>query len=643
MKTGNLFPRDQTQSPNKIEGVQHQALEIGRNRMFVTAGMLALAFVVIGAKLVNLMALENDSEPRLAHSAILTSSRADIVDRNGVILATNLPSALLAVKPPMLLRDGVNIREISEKLASIIPSLNALTVYEDLISDESYIRLAKALTPKQIYEVKRLGVRGLEVRAQEYRAYPHGRLMVHTLGLTDIDGKGIEGVEKYFDYQLRVQREPLRLSIDIRIQDILRTELQASIDEFKAIGGAGVVMDAKTGEIIAMSSLPDFDPRDRSERTKSQTLNRVTSGVYEMGSTFKLFTAAMALDTNTVTMYSSYDASEPIRIARHTIRDFHAKNRRLTIPEIILHSSNIGAAKMAVDVGVESQQDYLERFGLLQAVDFELPEVGKPIVPGVWREINTMTVSYGHGISVNALQLVNGISTLVNGGIRRSPTLLDQHGIVRDGTRVISENTSKNMRQLMRVVVNYGTGKNASAKGYLVGGKTGTADKVVGNSYSNNAKISSFVGAFPINDPKYVLFAMIDEPTGNKRTYNYATGGWVAAPVVKKVIERMAPILGMAPDMDAVMEMPKSVTARLNKKPSATKKASPIVKPVIRKTVTPKFTPNTQPVSGDKEEMLKRARKALNLAFTESQGDFEEEYRIVPANTGTTGQEIATR
>ena len=382
-------------------------------------------------------------------------------------------------------------------------------------------------------------------------------MAAHVLGLTNVDGLGVAGIEKKFDQDLRSGNSPIKLSLDLRIQAILQEEISNTVKEFSAIGGAGIVMDVTTGEVIAMASLPDFDPNTPNNISDDAAFNRVTLGVYEMGSTFKLFTAAMALDSGTVTMKSGYDASHPIRVARFAISDYHAKNRWLSVPEIILHSSNIGAAKMAIDVGTLGQQKYLSRLGLLDPAELELPEIGKPLLPSPWRPINTMTISYGHGIAVSSVQLANGISSLVNGGIHRPATLMKVSDGASLGRRVLSAKTSLQMRRLMRLVVTGGTGRKADVPGYLIGGKTGTADKLRGRGYAKSSRIASFAGAFPMNDPRYTVLVVIDEPHGTKKTFDYATGGWVAAPAVGRIVRRMGPVVGIAPALDAVFEIPK--------------------------------------------------------------------------------------
>ena len=345
----------------------------------------------------------------------------------------------------------------------------------------------------------------------------------------------------------------LALSIDIRVQHVLRQELLATVKRFSAIGAAGIVLDVETGETIAMVSLPDFDPHNPTSLDQQTLFNRATLGVYEQGSMFKIFTSAMALDSGSANMSTSFDASKPIKIARFTISDYRGQNRWLSLPEVMIHSSNIGAAKMAVAAGTNVQRKYLGALGMLRPATIELPEVGAPMVPSPWREINTMTLGFGHGIAVSPLQMAGGVAAVVNGGLLRPLTLLKRvPGEKPEGSRVISQQTSNELRKLMRAVVVEGSGKNANAPGYLVGGKTGTAEKIGEHGgYKRKALLSSFVGAFPMHQPRYVIIASIDEPHGIKESFGFATGGWTAAPAVGRTISRIAPILGVAPVDDA--------------------------------------------------------------------------------------------
>jgi cell division protein FtsI (penicillin-binding protein 3) len=630
----------------QMEGVRKQALETGRNRLLVTGMVMTMAFAAIGARLVDLAVLEGGSEPRLAHAPTIGSSasgRADIIDRNGMILATSLPTVSLYADPAGVLDPD----EAIAKLAAALPVLDSKELRAKLTGGGRFVWLARNLTPKQHYRINSLGLPGIGFKKGERRVYPHGVLASHVLGLTDVDGRGVAGLESYFDQSLRADGGPLRLSIDLRVQSVLRSELAASMAEFKAIGAAGLVMDVTTGELIAMTSLPDYDPNDPGSMAANAVFNRAAKGVYEMGSTFKLFTAAMALDSGTVDVNDGYDASQPIQVSRFKISDYHGKNRWLSVPEIILYSSNIGAAKMAMDVGTKGQRDYLDKFGLLRAVGLELPEVGKPLLPTVWRPINTMTISFGHGISVSPVNLVAGVSTLINGGVYRAPTLLKpKAGSVGIGQRVITPETSNQMRSLMRLVVSRGTGRKANVPGYLVGGKTGTAEKISRRGYSKSAKLSSFVGAFPMNDPRYVVLALLDEPIGNKRTFNYATGGWVAAPVVGKVIARMAPMVGIAPAMNMEIDMPEIVTRKAMPQPR-----KPVRKAKTRQAV---YRPDAKRWADDvaravgvkpiqqtqaEADLILRARTALTRAVVAR----EQHRRLLSTAVSLVERDVATR
>ncbi len=538
----------------QVEGVRKQALEMGRSRLVATGTLIMMAFVAISIRLVDLMVLGGAAEPQIA-SAYMTirtpAARSDIVDRNGILVATSLPTASLYADPTLV----PDTEDVVERLFKVLPDINRAEVLTKLTSKRRFVWIKRNLTPDEQYDVNRLGIPGLSFQREERRIYPHGPLMSHVVGLTDTDGRGIAGVERFFDGVLDGGEQPLRLSLDVRVQAIVRNELMRTMEEFSAIGAAGIVMDANTGELLSMVSLPDFDPNVPGVADFDSIFNRAAKGVYEMGSTFKLFTAAMALDLGTVGLEDGYDASEPIQVARFTITDYHGKNRWLSVPEILIYSSNIGAAKMAMDVGTERQRRYLDDLGLIQPANIELPEVGRPLTPAPWRDINTMTISYGHGIAVSPLQLASGVAILVNGGIRRQSTLLKiATGAAIPGERILSESTSIKMRALMRLVVQRGTGKNAEVEGYPVGGKTGTADKQVAGKYSRDSRIASFVGAFPIHDPRYVVLVMVDEPKGTKQTFNYATGGWVAAPAVSNIVSRMGPMMGIAPTRIAAME-----------------------------------------------------------------------------------------
>jgi cell division protein FtsI (penicillin-binding protein 3) len=529
-----------------LEGSVKLALETGRTRLLVASVVFALAFAVIGIRLVELSLTTRGNEPSIALEATpskLATGRADILDRNGIVLATTLPTASLYANPRQL-RDA---EETARQLSAVLPELSPKALVEKLSADRSFVWLKRNLTPVQQYRINRLGIPGLNFQREERRVYPHGDLLSHSVGFTGLDNDGLAGIERHFDRQLRGASAPLQLSLDLRIQHLMAEELAGAMKEFKAIGAAGIVLDAKSGEVLAMVSLPTFDPSAPGSAEADTRFNRATLGIYEMGSVFKIFTTAMALDAGVVTLDDGYDISHPIKVSRFVIRDFKTKKGWHSVPEIFIYSSNIGTVRMAMDAGTVMQQLFLERLGLLEVPRLELAEVGKPMSPSPWREINTMTISYGHGLAVSPLQLASGVAAIVNGELKPATLVKRPEGEAVQGRRVIAEDTSLKMRQLMRLVVTEGTGRKAEAQGYLVGGKTGTADKQKGRGYARDARIASFVGAFPMNDPRYVVFAMVDEPKGNKSTFGYATGGWVAAPVVRRVVERMGPLLGIGP------------------------------------------------------------------------------------------------
>ena len=536
----------------RLDGVRMQALEAGRSRLVATSALFLIAFAVIGARMLDVSLLERGpsrpvASPQTAPDG-LEMERADIADRNGVLLASSLPTVSLHARPDDLRNAKVDVETAAAKLVEALPDLDLEETIERLNSSRQFVYLKRNLTPRQQYDVNALGIPGLLFEKGERRIYPHGNLVSHVVGMTDVDNKGIAGIEKRFENALRESHEPLGLSIDIRLQTIVRNELARSVEEFSAVGGTGMVMDVRSGEMLAMVSLPDFDPNDPPPVTDPSMFNRATKGAYEMGSTFKLFNTAMALDNGRATLNSTYDATKPLVFAGHTIHDDHALNRWATIPEILIHSSNIGSARMALEAGTETQRAFMAKIGMLAPPSIELPEVGAPQVPNPWREINTVTIAFGHGLSVTPLQLLSGVSTLVNGGEYHQPTLLARApDEPTPGIRIIKPKTSEQMRGLMRLVVTDGTGKKADVPGYEVGGKTGTAEKASGGGYRKKAVLSSFVAAFPMDNPRYAVVMMIDEPQATKDTHGFITAGWTAAPAVSRVIAQIAPLMGLMP------------------------------------------------------------------------------------------------
>jgi cell division protein FtsI (penicillin-binding protein 3) len=563
-------------------------LERTRGRLVIAACGFAALFTAVGMKL-TLATILDPATPRLRAAPRVptgepTIGRAAITDRNGEVLALSLQVTELYANPEEI-HDPV---AAADRLLGVLPGLDRERLIARLTQRVvpgteravEFAYIARNLPPRQQQAVNDLGIPGFHFRPAERRFHPQGSAAAHILGAVDVDGRGIAGVERSFDERLRNDRNPLRLSIDVRVQVALREAVQKAIEDFNGVGGAGVVMDVNTAEVLAMVSLPDFDISDpsslvRAPQRPGQTprpdqdphFNRATVGLYEPGSTFKLLTAAMALEYGTANIWSSFDARHPIRYGRFTISDYKGKNRSLMLPEVLAYSSNLGAAHMGMGVGPQRHREFMGRMGMLQRLGVELPETARPLAPSAqgWRDINTMTISFGHGISVTPLHVVTGVSALANGGILRQPTLVAQApGTEREGVRVISERTSETLRRLMRLVVTDGSGKGAEVPGYFVGGKTGTAQKTgPRGGYLEDKRIAAFVGAFPMNAPRYALYVMVDEPRPNARSHGYATAGWVAAPAAGGVIRRIAPILGMVPETERAPQIQASITIPL--------------------------------------------------------------------------------
>lgn len=533
-----------------VDGSVRQSVEVGRVRLLATAGLFAFAYLAIAVRLFDVMILkgvDEDAERRPSAKAVF-HGRADIVDRNGLVLATNLPTVNLYANTNQIL----DVEEAVTKLRTVFPERDAQELRTKLAPGHNFIYLDRNLTPRVQAAVNALGIPGLYFEDSQRRAYLQANLAAHVLGATDPDNNGVAGMERAFDQQLRSSPEPLKLTLDVRIQSVVRDRLKEGIEHFEAIGGAGLVMDVQTGEILALVSLPDYDPERIGASTPDALFNKATLGVYEMGSTFKLFNTALALDSGLIRVGDVYDTTKPVHIARFTIKDAHPEPHPLNVAEILVHSSNIGSARMAMVVGPERQQAFLKKLGLLKPPEIELPEIGKPMFPAQWRDVSTMTISFGHGIAVTSVNLATGVSAMINGGYLHKPTLV--MGPRPDPVQVISPETSRQMRHLMRMVVTEGTAKKADIPGYLVGAKTGTAEKVSARGgYDHSNLRTTFASAFPMDNPRYVVLVVLDEPKPLKSTYGFATSGWNAAPTGGKIIAEIGPLLGVFPRPDVVM------------------------------------------------------------------------------------------
>ncbi len=530
-----------------------------RARVKFIMGVFIAAYAVVGLKASWLMLL-NDKPQRkvVVHKQQLP--RPDVVDRNGLMLAADEPRASIFAEPFRM----VDVDAALMALMSALPDLDVAKLRKRLSNKRrKFVWIARKVPPEVESRIMALGIPGIRIMKEKKRVYPAGRLVAHVVGFTDIDKRGIAGMEQFLDNRGKLfmaslanesgkEARPVELALDARVQQALRAELAAAKEKFKAIAAGGLVMDVRTGEILALVSLPDFDPADRREALKKDRLNRMTAGVYELGSVIKAVTFAMALEEGTATLEKKYDARFPLQIGRRKIRDYHAQKRWLSVPEIFIHSSNIGTAKMALEVGLQKHWQFLQRVGLTERLRTELPESAKPLLPRRWSTIASATASFGHGFAVQPLQGAQVIAALVNGGWLIPPTFLkrDEQTAMALAKKVISEETSHKMRYLFRLNAVDGTAKRAAAPGYRVGGKTGTAEKVINGRYSKDNRLTSFIGAFPMDDPKYLILVMLDDPRPLPETHGFATSGWNAVPTAGRVVARIAPLLGVAPKLD---------------------------------------------------------------------------------------------
>ncbi|PZO78999.1 MAG: cell division protein [Mesorhizobium amorphae] len=543
--------------PIVIEGGRRSSGGKARTRVLLVGVAFMAVYAVIGGRLV----YYGMSEPVESGGPVsrVTASRPDIVDRNGEVLATDIKTASLFGEP----RRIVDVDETIEKLATVLPDIHHEQTYNKLKTKAGFVWLKRQLTPKQQADIMALGLPGIGFRTEKRRFYPAGETTSHILGLTNVDNKGIAGIEKFIDEQgladlqasglaMPSDLKPVRLSLDIRVQHVVRDVIVDAMQRYHAIAAGAVVLNAKTGEVVAMASVPDFDPNNPFNAHDKDRLNRMSAGLFEMGSTIKSFTTAMALDSGKVTMDSRFDASRPITIGRQTIRDFHGKGRVLTVPEVFIYSSNIGSAREADVVGIEGHREFLHRIGLLERMQTELPEVARPTEPKVWKKVHSITISFGHGMSTTPLQTAVGAAALMNGGFLLPPTFLprSEQEAASIGKQVVNAQTSADMRYLYRLNAEKGSGKRAEVPGYRVGGKTGTAEKVVNGRYAKDVRFNAFLAAFPMDDPQYIVLSIIDEPKAEKPGMG-ATAGSNAGPMVASIIRRSASFLGVEPNFEA--------------------------------------------------------------------------------------------
>ena len=542
------------------------AHELARARLDKSGGRIRLlmlgllvAYAGVAAKLV-LLGLSHDPPLTLKVAADQAASgaRPDLLDRNGEILATDVKTMSVFAEP----RRIIDKDEAVELITAVLPDVDARELRDRLGSKKGFVWVKRHVTAKEQQEIFHLGLPGVGFLPENKRVYPNGPLGAHVIGFVDNDNVGIAGMEKYLDNQSLTDPhvagfsvdpanlKPVRLSLDLKVTHALRDELVGGMARFRAKAAAGAIIDVNTGEIIALESLPDFDPNDPPDMTKDPTrINRVNVGVYEMGSTFKAISIAMALDSGKVNLASRVDAHDSLRYGRFTIHDFHATHRVLTVPEVFTHSSNIGAARLALMVGVQAHQAFLRKMGQLDRLRTELPESAEPLVPKRWGELNTMTIAFGQGLNVAPIQALMAVAALVNGGNLMTPTFLtrSEEQALAASRRVVSAQTSESMRYLMRSNATHGSASFANVPGYYVGGKTGTADKIVHGHYSNDKVFTTFMAIAPADKPKYLFMVLYDEPQGLPEDGGYHTAAYNAGRVTGRLIERVEPLVGATP------------------------------------------------------------------------------------------------
>lgn len=533
---------------------------------------LVLVFGTVGGRLIQLGATVTDSTIEGVERDVITASRPPILDRNGLEMAVDIRVPSLFAEP----RRIIDVEEAVQKLRTVLPELNEDWLRKRLTGDKGFVWVKRELTPAIEEKIFQLGIPGIEFVTESKRFYPSGQEASHILGAVNIDNQGTMGIEKHMDDDSLAMLQsiglargneltPVNLSIDLRVQHVMYEQLQDALVRYKAVAAAGVMLDVKTGEVVALASLPDFDPNNPStlfqdyNGVKNDRFNRITSGIYELGSTFKTITLAGALDSGKVRITDQFDARFGVRFGRFTIDDFHGKHRVLTVPEVYKYSSNIGTIKIMQQLGKDDFRAFLSRIGMDKTVPFELPEMRKPRVPDKFSEIVAATSSFGHGLSVSPLHMARAVAAFVNDGNMVPPTIYKRSEAEARQLyeQVISPSTSAEVRYLMRLNAigagGSGSRMNKIANGYRVGGKTGTAEKVVNGRYTSNANFNVFASAFPLDNPRYAMVIVVDEPHA-ENAQSGVTAGWNAGEVTGRIVQRAAPMLGIAPDFSEMLD-----------------------------------------------------------------------------------------
>ncbi len=547
---GQEVPRTSLDKYKCLDAATRGYLEKAKSRITLIMVALVLCFAAIIGKLFYLSVMNYHSR-QFVPSVLKTDidyTRYNILDRNGMILATSIPTKDLYVNPKQI--KDKDVVTVARNLSKIFPDISEEEMLSKLKKDRPFRYIKRNITPTEQDEVNWLGYYFLQEEAGEKRVYPQGHLFSHILGRVNIDNRGIAGLEK--SYEDVLTEKDLTLSLDLSVQEIVRKTLQEKIKHFKARGGLSIVMDVNTGEVLAIVSLPDYDPNLPSENLNKE-FNKATLGSYEFGSVFKLFNTAMALDGGFIKPTDSYDATNELKINRKPITDFRGQKRPLLVPEILMHSSNIGSVRIAMKAGYKKQEEFFKQIGFYEQLPIKLPERAMTQTPAEgrkWPDITSATVSYGYGISVSPLHVISAVSALVNGGYYRVPTFVKNGNKGQPEYQIISEKTSTIMRHMMWGVINWQIKPTDLGYGYAVGGKTGTANLIDNGKYVEGSSRTSFVGVFPMNDPKYAVLVTLEDPKAVTGTQGYNNAGWNAKPTGLTIIEQIAPYLGIAPETE---------------------------------------------------------------------------------------------
>jgi len=553
VSASSLESYEPVRQPVIVVDDEFAAVSEGRIRIRIGVVIFIAMLVIFFIRFAEISLFAKTDNTQMVPEA-LSVMRADIVDRRGEILATTLQTYSLYAEPKKIW----NVDETADKISRVFPNEDPAEIREKLSSQKGFVWLARGLGPTMRQKVFDLGVPGLGFRIEPQRIYPRGHLGAHIIGFTDRDLKGAAGAERAFQDDLSRPNAPAKaLSLDLRIQHALSDELVRGLEKFKAKSNAGIVLNIKTGEVLAMASLPNYNPNNPGAFSNQFRFNHASMSTYELGSVFKPITMALALEEGVTDLVEMFPVQDPLRIQGKLVRDDHPSQQPMSMPDILAQSSNRGSALMALRAGEDAQLTFLKKLGLLDRLPIELLESAHPQVQSEWQDITTVTVSYGHGISVTPLALASAIGALLNGGHYVVPTFSKRDAVnTARVRRVVSPQVSQTLRDLMRYVVTHGTGRNAAVKGYRVMGKTGTADKPAVGGYDEDRLVSSFVAAFPYEDPSYLVMITYDEPQAVDGTHGYATAGWNAAPTARKVIERIGPMVGLKRHLDPLVMSP---------------------------------------------------------------------------------------